>query len=61
MGTFDPRRYWEERLARHYTHEGVGYLGLAESYNAWRYRVRRRVFMKEGGAPLHGSEPAARP
>ena len=47
--TFDPRGYWEDRLARHYTHEGVGFLGLAEAYNAWMYRVRRRVFTAEAG------------
>jgi SAM-dependent methyltransferase len=45
--TVDPRDYWEDRLSRHYTLEGVGYLGLAEPYNAWMYRVRRRVFLRE--------------
>jgi SAM-dependent methyltransferase len=49
MTAFDPRGYWEERLARHYTHEGVGFLGLAEAYNRWMYRVRGRVFTTEAG------------
>ena len=47
MSAFDPRGYWEERLSRQYTLGGVGYLGLAESYNAWMYRVRREVFVRE--------------
>jgi SAM-dependent methyltransferase len=47
MSGFDPRRYWEERLAQQYRLDGVGYLGLAESYNAWMYRVRREVFLRE--------------
>src|SRR5262249_53754757 len=47
MTEFDARTYWEERLSRHYTDEGVGFLGLAEAYNGWMYRVRRRVFSAE--------------
>jgi SAM-dependent methyltransferase len=47
VSAFDPARYWEDRLSRQYTLGGVGYLGLAESYNAWMYRVRREVFVRE--------------
>jgi SAM-dependent methyltransferase len=47
VSSFDPRTYWEERLSQHYTLDGVGYLGLAESYNSWMYRVRRHVFLRE--------------
>ena len=47
LTTFDPRGYWEERLGAHYTQGGVGYLGLAEAYNEWMYRVRRQVFLAE--------------
>jgi SAM-dependent methyltransferase len=43
----DPRSYWEDRLARHYTAGGVGYLGLGEAYNKWMYHVRRHVFLDE--------------
>ena len=43
----DPREYWETRLARHYTADGVGYLGLGVPFNKWMYRVRRRVFLDE--------------
>lgn len=38
--------YWESRLGRDFNLEGVGYLGLGEQYNAWLYRVRRRVFLR---------------
>jgi SAM-dependent methyltransferase len=44
---FDAERYWDDRLTRRYGLDGVGYMGLAESYNAWMYRVRRRVFLAE--------------
>ena len=47
MTSFDPRGYWEERLAEHYTLGGVGYLGLGEGFNNWMYRVRRHVFLQE--------------
>jgi SAM-dependent methyltransferase len=49
---FDARGYWEQRLASHYTLGGVGYLGLGEGFNAWAYRVRRRVFLREVSALL---------
>lgn len=41
---FDAKRYWSDRLGREFSLEGVGYLGLGESYNRWMYAVRRRVF-----------------
>jgi SAM-dependent methyltransferase len=41
---FDAEGYWSDRLGREFSLEGVGYLGLGESYNRWMYAVRRRVF-----------------
>jgi SAM-dependent methyltransferase len=41
---FDAEDYWSDRLGREFSLEGVGYLGLGESYNRWMYAVRRRVF-----------------
>lgn len=46
MTTFDPRSYWEQRLARSSGLEGVGYLGLGHAFNTWMYRVRRAVFKR---------------
>ncbi len=40
------RDYWEARLSRHFSLDGVGYLGLGESFNIWMYRVRRALFVK---------------
>ncbi len=41
--TFDPKRYWEDRLTRVSGLHGVGYLGLGQQFNHWLYRVRARV------------------
>lgn len=46
MSAFDPEEYWEQRLGAHFDLQGVGYLGLGESYNKWLYRIRRRVFLR---------------
>ena len=40
------RDYWETRLGEHFTLDGVGYLGLGKSFNAWMYRVRRVIVMR---------------
>lgn len=44
MTTFDPRAYWEDRLATFASAAGVGCLGLSESYNRWLHRVKARAF-----------------
>jgi hypothetical protein len=41
---FDNREYWEDRLRRHYSLAGVGYLRLGRRFNEWMYRVRGAVF-----------------
>jgi SAM-dependent methyltransferase len=38
------RAYWDDRLRRHWGPDGVGSVWLGRAFNAWRYRVRRRVF-----------------
>lgn len=43
---FDPQTYWENRLQSNFRLSGVGYMGLGARYNAWMYRVRRRVFRR---------------
>lgn len=43
---FDVRSYWEDRLRRHYSLAGVGYLRLGRQFNKWMYRVRARVFAR---------------
>lgn len=44
--TFRADQYWEERLRDNYNSQGVGDIGLPESYNSWLYAVRARVFRR---------------
>ncbi len=37
-GTYDPEKYWQERLERHFNLSGVGHLSYSEAYNEWLYR-----------------------
>lgn len=57
--TADDRGYWESRLSESYSLEGVGYLGLGSSFNAWMYRARRAIFVRRA-RPLVASKPDAR-
>jgi SAM-dependent methyltransferase len=41
---FDPKAYWESRLASRFDFRGVGDIGLPESYNRFLYRVRGHAF-----------------
>jgi ubiquinone/menaquinone biosynthesis C-methylase UbiE len=45
----DHQRFWENRLAEDWTVSGVGYQALGRPFNAWMYRVRREVFLREVG------------
>ncbi len=47
MSAFDPRSYWEQRLRASWGLHGVGFGGLGREYNAWLYRVRRKVFEQQ--------------
>lgn len=52
MEAFDPRSYWEARLAETYALDGVGWAGMGNAFNTWMYRVRRRVFLRQARAEL---------
>ena len=54
---FDAREYWQQRLGERWTLGGVGRLGLGVGFNAWAYRVRRRVFL-DRVKPLLPGNPA---
>jgi 2-polyprenyl-3-methyl-5-hydroxy-6-metoxy-1,4-benzoquinol methylase len=43
---FKAERYWDERFSRHFDLRGVGDIGLSKGYNAWLYRIRRRIFRR---------------
>ena len=43
-GQFTTQDYWERRLRKHFTLEGVGYLRLGRRFNEWMYRIRGDVF-----------------
>lgn len=45
-GTFDPRRYWEDRLQAHPDITGVGYLGRSPAFIEVQYRSRMRRIEK---------------
>lgn len=40
--SYEPRRYWEERLGRSPNLAGVGNRPYGEAYNRWLYRARER-------------------
>lgn len=47
---FDPRAYWDRRLDRKWSLQGVGLARVSRRYNNWLYRVRSRVFHRVIGA-----------
>ena len=47
MNLFDPRIYWERRLAENPGILGVGLTSLGKNYNEWLYKVRRHTFLRE--------------
>lgn len=47
MSGFNPRGYWETRLAQNPGLAGVGFIGLGRYYNQWLYRVRRYVLTRQ--------------
>jgi len=38
-GTYEAKRYWQERLASDFTLAGVGCMAYGEAYNRWLYRA----------------------
>src|SRR4051794_34671161 len=41
--SYEPERYWSERLEREYTLRGTGHLNYSQSYNDWVYRAKGRA------------------
>ena len=48
--TFEPERYWSERLKQTYSLAGVGWSSFGEPFNRWMYAVRV-VFRRTRSAP----------
>jgi SAM-dependent methyltransferase len=46
MTQIDAKDYWESLHTKNYGLTSVGYIGVGKPFNAWMYRVRRRVFRK---------------
>jgi SAM-dependent methyltransferase len=46
MTEIDAKDYWESLHRKNYGLTSVGYIGVGKPFNAWMYRVRRRVFRK---------------
>jgi SAM-dependent methyltransferase len=44
MNVTNPKDYWELLHRKSYGLTSVGYIGVGRPFNAWMYRVRRRVF-----------------
>ena len=44
---FSPKEYWENRLTRDFSLQGVGYSRLGRQYNQWQYRLRDRVLRRQ--------------
>ncbi len=42
----DPNQYWESRLRKTYSLQGVGSIDMGSAYNHWLYRVRRHAFLR---------------
>ncbi|MDX6606881.1 MAG: hypothetical protein QOD14_1421 [Solirubrobacterales bacterium] len=51
VGQAEALEWWEARHRDHRGFDAVGYAGAGEAYNAWLYRVRRRLFRRHV-APL---------
>jgi SAM-dependent methyltransferase len=44
--TYDPARYWSERLGDEYSLRGTGHLAYSPGYNRWIYRIKRRALRR---------------
>lgn len=44
--SFDPNHYWEDRLAKNWGLNAVGFMGLGDGYNRALYRVKGQVFRR---------------
>jgi SAM-dependent methyltransferase len=57
--SFDPTRYWQERLAADYSLGSTGWKTLGEAFNKWSYAVRARVFTRVAGDVVPAPEGAS--
>jgi SAM-dependent methyltransferase len=39
---YNPKEYWERRLAKRFSLKGVGHISYSEGYNTWLYRRKKR-------------------
>ena len=56
--TYEPRRFWEERLSEQFDLRGTGEPGLTIAYNRACYALRRKVLeraLREAGVELTGA------
>lgn len=53
MGQAQALDWWEDRHRDHVGLDAVGYAGAGEAYNAWLYRVRRRLFRRHVAPLVH--------
>ena len=44
---FNPKNYWEKRLAKNWDLAGVGYRALGHGFNFWSYSACRSIFKRE--------------
>ncbi len=50
---YDPKEYWDARLAQHAGLRGTGHISFAEGYNRWLYRAKERALLRAlGDRPL---------
>lgn len=57
--TFNPNKYWEDRLTERNDLQGVGYLSLGKVFNVWSYRTRTYSFnlhLAKSGINLNGKK-----
>ena len=43
---FNTKQYWEKRLSKKFTIEGVGFSKLGKYYNYWLYKMRKIIFFR---------------
>ncbi len=59
MTEIDAKEYWDSLHRRTYGLTSVGYIGVGQAFNAWMYRVRRRVFRETMQSFIPTGIPAA--
>jgi SAM-dependent methyltransferase len=56
-GNYDPKAYWDARLAQHSALRATGHISFGEGYNKWLYRAKERALERAlAGRPLRGAE-----